>query len=1019
MRPFNVLERALPLNQNYLLEASAGTGKTFSIEHLVVRLIIAGEAIEKLLVVTFTRAATRDLKIRIRKNIQTVLWHISRGHSPFDYVQEIVGSQAAQKRLETALLCFDQAQINTIHGFCLRMLKEYGFAANVRVDLPDEENSVPVSEVMQLIRDFLRTDFTVEKYGAAALKLLMGESLEEDLYHYAVEKKEIEKQHTYQEAFQLFCERARQLKNEGLTTDYLLEAASHYKDISNRKRELKPEIRVKLEKLGELDDFEFLIEDQLQAFKNPKKEEEPPLIRRLKELMFPLIHKNVLLARVAGDCQQKFYRYLEREEKYRCDDLLTMMKKALCHPPFKELLQKQYSAGIIDEFQDTDATQWEIFRSLFLQEGHRLYLVGDPKQSIYAFRQADIYTYLQAAKDLGHMASLTTNYRSHPPLIAALNTLFSKPGFLQLPKSGECLTYREISPAPEAQEFRFKDKLGSVHFAFGEEEQFFPFIVQEIERLVKEDGFHYAQFAVLVSDRFQAERLMTVLRKWKIPAVNQKQSSLLDLPAYPAMKELLRAALSPKDLSLVKQALGGNIFGWTHEEIKTLDPLVALQLFHDLHQKLMEEGFAPFFKAVMGGSLAERMVARVDGDQLYYDIYKIAEILIESRAAGEKLLQVLEQLKTTDDEEMLQIRRAQDKDAVRVMTIHSSKGLEFDIVFAPGLMKCKKIDEPFIPVEGKLRPVIDQTSPEYEAYCREMNAEKMRLLYVALTRAKYRVYVPAELPLSEDIRKMAPSDLFLHYHYPAEGHGITLSTLDGDYKLSEAESETQPDLQPPEKVQFDFPLKQITSFSALARHAVLNNEAAPKDFASSIKTPHTLPAGSETGNLLHTILEKIPLAQAFQWQRPEDFHPYITPFLERTPYREWRDVIAQMICSAFHTPLMGQFALSEIEPSDTYREIEFLYKGATHVKGFMDLVFRHRGKYYILDWKSNWLEHYTPPFLAKAMVENDYLLQGRIYAQALQKYLALVEKRPFEEIFGGAIYIFLRGTGVYHFDPLH
>lgn len=1026
---FDILDRNLPVHQNTLLEASAGTGKTFSIEHLVVRLLITGESpppLSRLLAVTFTRAATRDLKMRIRENIEKALSDLARGTSSFDYLNAIIerGEQKkAERLLESALYCFDQAQIFTIHGFCLRMLKDYGFLAKIRVDLPESENPLSPSEIAEFIKDYFRTDF--HHYSVAQIEIVIKgqfDKFQKKLLH-LINGKEIEKQPTAAESFALFVERIKKLKSEGFSGN----------DLHSKQKDQSAIERLKLifERDPDKSDFDWLVTHLKGILKLKTR---TPLLTRIEEEIYPLVHERAVLAQIAYECQQKFYRYLKQTEKYRFDDLLEMMKTALCQPQFKAAVRSQFFAAIIDEFQDTDPVQWDIFRDLFLHSGAYLYLVGDPKQSIYSFRQADIYTYLRAADDLGpnNTSSLNVNYRSSPSLIRSLNTLFSKPGFLALPKRNSYLPYREIAHSPKATDFPFKDQRGSVHFARHEsdkftlsaveESAFFPFIVEEIQNLVEKENIAYSQVAILVADRFQAARLMAYLQKWKIPAANQRAKSLIETPAYGTMQGLIQAALHPKDISSVKLALGGAIFGWTHDRIREEEnlPIDVMRFFYQQYQILINEGFGTFFRKLMSSS-AEQILSREEGDELYRDLHQIAEILIESQTPPEQLLLKLEQFEELAEDEDPQVQKAftSSANAVKLLTIHSSKGLEFDIVIPLGLIKRNSRSETFMPVERdgktKLVPILDEKSEAYISYCEELNAEKMRQLYVALTRAKYRVYLPLALPFEEDIFDCSPMDLFMKHlsEIPQMG-GITVSDLTGPFQLKEASIEDKAfELTPPETINLNFISKRIASFTSLAKphtsEPILKVE-------SPIKNPHTLPAGGHTGNMLHLLLEKLP---SFQLNL-KDIERFVASYVAQTPFQEWGQVLSEMLYSALITKLAG-FSLNEIDPHNIYREMEFLYPEDgpySHMKGFVDLIFQHEGLYYILDWKSNWLgptnEEYQPHFLENAMRQHDYFLQAGIYTKALKKYLALVDERPFEAIFGGVIYVFIRGPGVYH-----
>ena len=214
----------------------------------------------------------------------------------------------------------------------------------------------------------------------------------------------------------------------------------------------------------------------------------------------------------------------------------------------------------------------------------------------------------------------------------------------------------------------------------------------------------------------------------------------------------------------------------------------------------------------------------------------------------------------------------------------------------------------------------------------------------------------------------------------------------------------------------------LHSFTALSKHHYVKNLLeeklpAPHNFLAEEKTPHTLPSSSDTGNLLHTILEEIP------FNHP-DVATFVRPYLTKTPYEEWLQPLTTMIENALSVPLDG-FSLREIHHNSCFRETEFLYpcEGVSalkesnqplgYLKGVIDLIFSHDGKYYILDWKSNWLgsstKEYTQENLARAMNENQYYLQAALYKEAAKRYLRLIDPRPFEEIYGGAFYLFLRG----------
>jgi exodeoxyribonuclease V beta subunit len=1167
MKQFKVLDRSLSLHQHYLLEASAGTGKTFSIQNIVVRLLIEPQGekdplpLQKILVVTFTRAATRDLKIRIRSNIEQALqylqsWQIQDplAEQAPDYLKACMeeGEEAvrhARKRLQQALFTFDQAQIFTIHSFCARMLRQFALESDMGLHSLAGDEPLPQSEVMAIIRDFFRTEVRMENYSPAQLEILLREDphqrkllkLIQSGYNFPIFP-------SFREIYSQFNEKMLVLKQSlSLTSEKMIEdfrvQAGAYRN--HKSGETKAETLSKVIRFAKLfdqeewtaQDIDGLIGDGLVWVKalDPKllkgkqlKEEElnyPKLTQQLQEHLYNMIEESgnfaVLLARMARDCQQLLKRYQREEEKLSPDDVLRKMNSALDHFIFLSKVQANYQAAIIDEFQDTDPLQWQIFRRLFISESHPwqgyLYLVGDPKQSIYSFRQADIYTYLAAAQALGdsHCFSLDVNYRSQPRLVQALNMLFASehvPHFIPLPKKSFYLSYHPVQAAGANQNHSFEDERGAVHFFMAdgqafkrpkltdlETHVFFPFIAQEVTRLRKQNDFKFRQFAVLVRDRHQALRLAEYFDHLGIPYLNQRGTSLADSAAHQALTDLVRAILHPQDRGAIRTALGSPLMGWTHEEVKKTESMEFILLFvQRLRICLFDKGFAAFFQEMLqapckidGQTVLEQILACEGGLEFYRDLQQIADIIVDHQYlewnGPEGIIPFLDQFHIWEQNEDVRIKRFQDPttDGVKILTLHFSKGLEFDIVFALGLVNRIGIKEDLIPIEldGQMLLIpLSEDTEEYQRYCEECDAEKMRQLYVALTRAKTQLYIPVALHLPAERLKWgdaSPMDLFLaRLWQPAatsyaaiyerikdyagksllefleavgKQHFMTYSIhQEVIYDLPcEIHVKTSSVLHPPAKVSVPGQPLWMTSFSALSQHfeykaaerlAFLAN--SPRDFECAIKDGHTLPANSETGLLIHHILEKVTFKDFKHLKSAEQAISLVHPFVHKTAFKEWEAIIAQLIFNALKTPLfesdqLGNFCLADLEPTQLYREMSFVFpyqKGGGIaeiafrdglIKGIIDCLFYYKGLYYLIDWKTNWLgpqnEAYESASLQRAMQEHAYFLQAAIYTEAIKRYLSLVEKRPFAECFGGAFYLFLRGiqpggrAGIYHF----
>ena len=985
MNSFNILSPSTPVHRSYLLEASAGTGKTFSIENVVARLILEedpslGDAmpIEKILVVTFTRAATRDLKERVRGTLQKVLCGLKAGNGQaMEYVEAILaqGEAAVKKgirRVEQALFSFDQAQIFTIHAFCARMLRDYGFEAGVLID--GEEEQLSNSQIARIIRDFFRTELHPDAYSPQqlknALKYKNFEELESTLLKQIKRGFKIAEIPPFSADLVVFQEAMGRLASEEGFSGYKLREDIQ-RQIDFYKTPKKEQVIQKMEAFAALFDVDawgveelnVLIRDgicPLEIFdpdnlkknkkKLPPKEELhfPNLVEILSKELKPLVERasspHAIIGRMAADRRRMMCLYSCEEEKFRFDDFSTAMEDSLKQTLFKEKIRGKYRAAIIDEFQDTDPVQWKVFDTLFLKGGASpcyLYLVGDPKQSIYAFRQADIYTYLSAAQAIGaqNHASLDRNFRSTPPLIHALNRLFkSASRFLPLPRLGTALDYPEVK-APEGTCIKpIDDGKGSVHFFLAnwrvlnkkkldekeiEDKIFFPYIAEEIFRLNRSHGFPFSSIAILIKDSWQSQRLETYLKNLGLPVAVQKQSSLLNSPALPALKDMLRAFLNPRNESDLKTALGGPLFGWTHIQIRSLNDLTEMEKvltrMNRLRRLFFSAGFGGFFNAFLqsaweadGKTIAEKILGKENGGELYQDCLHIAELMIEyqavSSASIDGLLLYLDEFKQMASDEDEKIKKQVDAhvNAVHILTLHTSKGLEYEIVFPLGL--CRKTPSPdrLIPLpkdsEFVITPVIDTNSPEYLQYCDEIDAEKMRQLYVGLTRAKKRVYIPAIFPSNAKERGMASHmDLFAAkidmtdagsealYEKIENNDGqefcqfLDQMKLDADVsyewlqekKLEPGRWKEQKDtrLIPPAPCRIPGNPLFIKSYTGLAAGLTKRREQEdyssltenpPADFNADVRNAHTLPAGAETGKLLHLILEKIPLKEAFR-----------------------------------------------------------------------------------------------------------------------------------------------------------
>jgi len=949
MKRFNILDAQTEIGGNHFLEASAGTGKTFTIEHLVCRLIREkGLKIEEILVVTFTRAATRELRQRIRALLQ-------------------------KENLTEAVLSFDGAQIFTIHGFCQKILQEFAFETLA----PLQSELWSACEEEKALEAILLNKADGKTFSAAQLSAALSKNRGSfELLKKAVLRAKSAPLASFEEIAKKFSEKIAEVPSFSVVAEFD-KAALHYKKIGpHHARQAAALQEMVAARRADPSQVEALFAGGPLFLKylggEPrKKKSAPPEHRGLDALKRALFSVSEEIA--GGDRVVRGLSHAWREERHRIgmeegklspDDILSAVQECLGSEAFVFKARQNIRAVVVDEFQDTDPVQWQIFETLF--KDHDLaafYLVGDPKQSIYAFRSADVYTYMAAGKSLGDgaLGSLDTNWRSVKGLGAQLNRLFCSRPWIDLPKIGQLLDVPAVGYAKEGD--------GELHFMIAEghlgrkkkfptldmeENCFFPFIAENLSVPLEEN-------AVLVKDRFQARRLREFFKKHGISCSVQRGGSLADSLALELLLELVKGE--------ERKIMAGPFFRRSAEEI-TQEAAFALKTsLEPLYKILHDKGFAPFFDAFLRFSKSREHL----DPELYCDLLDLVEM-----AAGEgdsaRLSSFFEELRLQETEE----RPSLEVKGVQIMTMHASKGLEFETVFALGLAsRTGAIDE-----------------PEDIA---EADAEKMRQLYVACTRAKKRLFLPVARSLDDKKAEegcASPMEIFLERTQTDLTQFSSTVLTEPLAKLafsipSYSAPQEEALLAPPPAAAW--PDRRLLSFSSLSKKTA--------HFANA--PGNILPAGAETGVILHKIFEN-----AFKHPLPQ----LIERETKGTILEAWEHEIATMVQKTVALPLLD-FSLSDVDPARMLHELEFLFpKDGNMLKGFIDLCFEHRGKYYIVDWKSNYLPDYSQEGLAQAMQDGDYFLQGSIYAAALRKYFKYLP-------FGGAFYIFLRGPASYHFVP--
>lgn len=1049
-----------------VLEASAGTGKTYTIERLVIRALLDEApglkrplALQEILLVTFTKAAVQELKDRIRLLL----------------VEEI-GSEVRPERerrlLKQALTEFDTAPIYTIHGFCYKVLQEQAFESGVSLQQKIDEDAMDESVLKSIIETVFREETFVAQFTLQQIDLLLKRNLYDlsalvkNLVHAMKEGTPCDESWNNDQCFEEFARifprfkgaDFSQLKTSFTGTGNWSESALEKLASGNISRSFFEQNACELMVQVECFSSDLLSKKkgvQLPALALEAYRDLLPSLRRYAGYPYQFL-------RLLKLCQVRLEQETAIKGPLTFDSAITLMIDLISkNDQALKRLKSIFHLVIIDEFQDTDPHQWTLFKRIFLDDQHRMILVGDPKQSIYGFRGADIYTYLDAVKSLGESTKrqLSVNYRSIPPLVKALNALFQMtPAWISLPYQDTHLPYvpveagvveSDIDPAEKPLKVlcvQSSEKMASI-----EEKWFFPYFAKETIRLRTEEALEWSRIAFLVRDHAQAERLHRYLTESGIPASQQKTPEMAESKAYAELLDVVEAIHRPRDAKLVKKALCGRIFGWTSDQMLhaefTSPYLKALADFLLMHERCFEEGIGVVLYDLLLRS-REHLLSKEDGSVFYEEALQLMEKVIAAHAnRPEECLKVLLKL---EKEKFLEKRAS---DGVQIVTLFFSKGLEYDVVFAPGVYQRTLVDTELVKLKtphGQILTALYADDPRYEAYLEECDAEKARQLYVALTRAKKRLYLPVIFGLKAPSKgKASALELFMAKCEDPQAEWAAQYALmnKGTYPEFLAQVSKHPEIEVKEMEEWPKPFyheplpKQLLiapdeakrtyppllqySFTSLSR---LHEKAEAQEKRIAVTG---LPAGKETGILLHLLLEKAPWRLVQAARDENDFLPFIGKHVDHSAYEIHKTEIAEILFKAFSTPLQPfGFSLREVSESKIIREMEFhmaadvgreipeLQLSNGIVKGVLDLFFEHQGKYYLVDWKSNCLAAYTTEHLANEMRSRHYFLQEQIYRSALKQYLKLVEKRPFVECYGGSFYLFLRGLspseGCYH-----
>ena len=819
---------SIPLQGINLIEASAGTGKTYTITTLFIRLILEKNLlVNRILVVTFTEAATEELRDRIRRRLNETLLAFQQKHSEDPLLARLIQSclepNEAILRLKNALRGFDEAAIFTIHSFCRQMLQGNAFESGLLFDtelVSDQSNLL-----LEVVEDFWRQHCYQASPLWVSYLLSQGYHQPSQLlkvlnYGQYVNQPFLNKipqidnpvttakEHAFYTAFTA-AQQTWQLHSAEIVE--LLLGDTHLHGTKYKKSSI-PQWCQAVERFLttplrsiQLPD-KWLKFTQSELTNSVKKGQPAP-----QHLFFTQCEQlwHCQQALVAGFEQQflalkiqlftvaelALVQKKQRQHIQSFDDLLLNLYRALKTSRghyLTQLIRYKYHAALIDEFQDTDPVQYEIFRTLYGAKSERLlFLIGDPKQAIYSFRGADIFTYMAACRDAQQHYTLTTNWRSEPSLIQAINQLFANvahpfmfaaipfqsvqaPAQQQLPGVNNHLKIenkslpplqiwfvsRQLAHGPPDKPINKSWAKQQIPLTVANEIARLLMLGQQEQALIGDKPVVAGDIAILVRTHVQAQRLQKVLTQLQIPSVLYSRDSLFASHEIREIERLLLALADPSDEGLIKSALTTDLLGLSGQDLYQLlnddhawqTYLQRFQYYHFLWQHV---GFIQMYRTLLiTEQVQSRLLSYPDGERRLTNVLHAAELLqqvtMQQKLGISGLCQWLSQQRTqagTIAEEQ-QLRLESDEKRVKIVTIHKSKGLEYPIVFCPfvwdGYLYSHKA-EPLIFHNEQEQLTLDLGSLEQEHHrqraAAEERAENLRLFYVAVTRAKHRCYL--------------------------------------------------------------------------------------------------------------------------------------------------------------------------------------------------------------------------------------------------------------------------------------
>ena len=1148
---------SFPLTGHQLIEASAGTGKTYTITNLYLRLILGHNedvqlrrpplAPSQILVLTFTIAATDELRHRIRQRL-VLARQIFAGEAEVTkdddaFLNYLYSSSADKPRdrklLTAALQMMDEASIFTIHSFCSRVLTEHSFETGTlfNQDLEGDKDQLMQMAAEDCFRSQILTLAAADRNIALGRWKSPASLLQEMKPYLARHNLTITPRFLDVSALLTVLtddnKRAKQMWLDDDIEQRIIDC-SYSKTKMSKKRFAAIRDYCHSERL----DPSAWIHWSQANFQSAVAKATTPLEHEIFELIERIYQRAYVVEQIEYNLWHTLFNamrdnlmlYKRQLSQLTLDDLLASVHEVLQGDngtPLATRLSGNWPVAMIDEFQDTDDLQYGIFSAIYPNSDDiGLFFIGDPKQAIYQFRGADIYTYINAKRQVtttsnSTIQSLSTNWRSTQAMVQAVNHLFGAADIFgndqdipferaeaaapNLTKSfniaGEPQTPFSITVADAADGKKDDITLAAMEDAAETTAELLN-LAQRGDALVNGKPLQAGQIAFLVRTKQHARMARKSLSTRGIRSVYLTQDSIFNTDTAKDLREFLLATIEPNNEGAIKAALATQLMQNQISNIAALDHDVQLQQsvlneFQQYHRLWSSIDIAATVNhLIQHRKLSEKWLSQTDGERQLTNLRHLAELL-QSRSVSHpgqhQLINWFSReigLAQEFSNEESQLRLESDQHLVQIVTMHSAKGLEYDIVMIPvsgfgasGRFKPKTWLVHEQNAAHTFAPVLHIEPGGHEQLAaKETFDEDMRLLYVAFTRAKYKCYLG--LPNYKELGEYAIAKLLnlgddsCPWHEALSRLPTTLFRSE-ELKTSKTEyiDQTAPDeLNAPAALPYIDNTWRVHSYTGLTRNLSRNSPDAdidhPKDIVAGFGddepettkvTPpaaefsrFTFPRGARIGIALHDLMEHL----AFHASADEIStvaREYLPRFGLLDDLDKWSTVLEDWLVDILETSMSQDvdFCLADIPSKYRLNELEFHFPAALTqefistiqtagyleqnrslsiakvegmMTGFIDLVVKVDGKFYLMDYKSNDLGSeqvlYEDEQLKAAMLHHQYDLQYLIYTVALNRYLEQsMENYDYDQHFGGVCYLFLRGmnrsngSGVFYDMP--